>query len=222
MPGAAIGQSLAHHFDKFRQQKEIVLKKRIRRHFPAVRRNAQDHLEAPLRWRMRSHVLDLVVERRLGDGTFLDIDDQAIVGADETNIETLFEFVPLAADHDAIAVAIGLRAGEHRRDDCRIKAANPLEKIADLFVLELKLGAVGEVLVLAAAAIAEIAASGLNALGGGLKHANQPGARKSFFDFGDLRLDSFAAGDERHEDDKIFHSPNAFAAKSSVADRQSH
>src|SRR2546425_3615817 len=170
---------------------------------------------------MRSHVFDLLIKRRLGDGAFLDVDDQPVVSANEANIETLFEFVPLAANHDAIAVAVRLRAREDRRDDCRVKTANALEKIADLFVLELQLRWIREVLILAAAAIAEIAASGLNALGRGLKHSDQPGARKAFFNFGDLRLDSFAAGDERDEDHKIFHSPDAFAAKSSVANRQS-
>ena len=113
---------------------------------------------------MRSHVFDLLIKRRLGDGTFLDIDDQAIVGANEANIETLFEFVPLAANHDAIAVAVRLRAREDRRDDCRVKTANALEQIADLFVLDLQLRWIREVLILATAAIAEVAASGLNAL----------------------------------------------------------
>src|SRR5437879_11918437 len=96
---------------------------------------------------MRSHIFDLLIERRLGDGTFLDIDDQAIVGANEANVETLFEFVPLAANHDAIAIAIGLRAGEDRRDNCRVKAANALEKIADLFVLVVELTGVLKVLI---------------------------------------------------------------------------
>jgi len=76
------------------------------------------------------------------------------------------------------------------------------------------------VLILAAAAVAEVPASGLNALRRGLKHSEQPGARKAFFDFSNLRLDSFAAGDERDKDHKIFHSSDAFTAKSSVANRQ--
>src|SRR5713101_1336167 len=110
MPRAAVRQSLAHNFDKLRKQKEIILEKRIRWHFPAFRCNAQDDFQAAL-WRgMRSHVFDLLIKRRLGDGTFLDIDDQPVVSANEANIETLFEFVPLAANHNAIAVAIRLRA----------------------------------------------------------------------------------------------------------------
>ena len=170
---------------------------------------------------MGSHMGDLRIERRLGNGTFLDIDDQAIVRANEANIKTLFEFVPLAANHDAIAVSVRLRARENRRDDCRVKTANALEQIADLFVLELQLRWIRKVLILAAAAIAEVAATGLNALGGGLKDSDEPGAGKALFHFGDLRLDSFAAGNERNEDHKIFHSPDAFAAKSGVANRQS-
>src|SRR5882672_6842750 len=127
MPGTTVRQSITHDFDKFRQQKEIILEKRIRRNFPAFRGNAQDYLEASFGRRIRSDVLDLGVERRLGNKTFLDIHDQAIVGADEADIETLFELVPLAANHDAIAITIRLRTGEQRRDHRRIKSANPLE-----------------------------------------------------------------------------------------------
>jgi len=46
-----------------------------------------------------------------------------------------------------------------------------------------------------------------------LKHSDQPGARKALFDFSDLHLDSFPAGDEWDEDHKIFDAPDAFAAK---------
>jgi len=41
--------------------------------------------------------------------------------------EALLEFVPLAADHDAIAVTVGLRAGDHRLDHRPGKAADALE-----------------------------------------------------------------------------------------------
>src|SRR5437879_7064066 len=105
---------------------------------------------------MGPHALDLLVERWLGDLAFLDVNHQPVVCADEANIQTLFELVPLAANHDAVPVAIRLRTRNHRRNQRRINAADSLEQIADLFVLEPELGRISDVLILASAALAKI------------------------------------------------------------------
>jgi len=49
-----------------------------------------------------------------------------------------------------------LRAGDDRRNNGGIESADPLEEVANLFVLELQLGFVGNVLILAAATIAKV------------------------------------------------------------------
>ena len=77
-------------------------------------------------------------------------------------------------------------------------------------------------LVLAAAAVAKIAASGPDALRGWLDYPQKPRASKSLFQFSDLRFDNFATGDERNEDDKIIDSADAFSAKSSIVNCQNH
>jgi len=79
----------------------------------------------------------LSIERSLGDFAFLDIDYQSIVGAYETYFKALFEFVPLAANHDAVAITIGLRAGNDFGDKVWIQAAEPDKSVSDLLVFEL-------------------------------------------------------------------------------------
>ena len=166
---------------------------------------------------MRADMLDLLVERRLGDLAFLDIHHQPAVGADEADVQALLELVPLAADHDAVAIAVGLRAGNDRRDEPGIKPANALEQIADLLVLEPELGRVGQVLVLAAAALAEVAAGRFDPLRGRADHAQQPGPGESLLHLRDLRFHDFARSDERDEDDKILDARDAFAPEGNVA-----
>ena len=86
MPRPAALQTLAHHLDQFRQQEEIVLKERIRRHVPTFRLDAQHDFQAPFRRWMGPHLSYSLVERRLGDGAFLDIDHETIVAADEADV----------------------------------------------------------------------------------------------------------------------------------------
>ena len=69
------------------------------------------------------------VQGGLGDFAFLDVHDQAVVGADEPDVQALFEFVPLTADHDAVAIAVRLRARNHRGDHGRVETADALEQI---------------------------------------------------------------------------------------------
>ena len=91
------------------------------------RRNPQDDLNPALGRRMGAHVLYLLVDGRLRDFAFLDVLHQAAVPSHKTDVEFLFRFVPLAANHHAIAVSIRLRAGEHRRDDVAGDFPDPFE-----------------------------------------------------------------------------------------------
>jgi hypothetical protein len=87
-----------------------------------------------------------------------------------------------------------------------VEPANALEQIGNLLVLETELDRVGQVLVLAAAALAEVRAERF-APGrrGGLDDAEQFGPREALLDFRDFRFHDLARGDERNEDDKILH-----------------
>jgi hypothetical protein len=155
----------------------------------------------------------LFIQSRFGDRAFLNIHYQAVIGSDKPDIQALFELVPLAANHDAIAIAIRLRAGDQRLDDVRVDPAEPPEEIADLFVFELQLRWVGDVLILAPAAIAEVAARGSNAVRRRLNDAPKPRATESLFCLSYFRFDHFGDLNERDEDNKIFDSRNAFATE---------
>ena len=127
MPHAAVTHALAHRLDQFRQEKKIILKERIARHVPAFHRNAQHHFESALGRRIAAHPSKLLVEPRLGDFTFFDVQHETAVVTDETDVQSLFELVPLAANHDAIAIAVLLRAGNHRLDGAPRKTADALK-----------------------------------------------------------------------------------------------
>jgi len=129
-----LADAIPDGFHQFREEEEVVLEKRVRRDFPSLRGDTESHLDPAFRRRMRAHLFDLLVNGGLGDFALLDIDDEAVVGADKANVEPLFEFVPLAANHDAIAVTVGLRAGNDRSDHLAREAANALEEVGDLFV----------------------------------------------------------------------------------------
>ena len=58
---------------------------------------------------------------------FGDVYHEPIVISNEADVQSLFEFVPLAADHDAVAVPVRLRAGDHWRNEGRIETSEPLE-----------------------------------------------------------------------------------------------
>ena len=136
---AGLPQPRARHFHQFGQQKRIVLKEGIRRHFPALRLDAQHHFETAFGRRMRPHPADLLAQGRLGNEAFLDVHDQAVIGANVANVQALLEFVPLAANHDAVAIAVRPGTGDDRGDPRRVQSPEPLEKVAHLFVLEPKL-----------------------------------------------------------------------------------
>ena len=214
--GPRTTQTLSGDFDKFWQQKEIVLEKGIARDFPAVGRDSQNDFETTFGRRILAHVFDLFVQSRFGNGAFLNIHDQPVVGSDKANIQALFELVPLAANHDAIAIAVRLGAGDKGFDDVWVDPADPLEEIADLFVFELQLRRVGDVLILAPAAIAEVAARGSNAVRRRLNDPPKPRATESLFCLSNFGFDHFGDLNERDEDYKIFDSRNAFTTERNV------
>jgi len=85
-------------------------------------------------------------------------------------------------------------------------------------VLDAKLGFVGDVLVLAAAASAEIGAGRFDALGSGLNDADEFGAAEILFYFGQFDFDFLAHEDEGDEHDEFFDARDTFAAEGDVAD----
>ena len=197
------------------------MEKRIRRHFPAFRWNPQDDLQSSARRRVGAHVLDLPVERGFGDFALLNVHHQPVVRADEADVQTLLELVPLAANHDAVPVAVRLRARNQRIHSLGPAAADPLEQINHLLVFQAKLRRVIHVLILAAATIAEIAARRLDALRRRPRYALQAGAGKIFLHLHDFRFHRLAHQHERHKYDKIIHARHAFAAERDVANGQS-
>ena len=114
---------------------------------------------------MRADVFYLFVDGRFGDFAFLDVLDEAAIPSHEADVEFLLRLVPLAANHDAVAIAIRLRTRNHRSDDIARDFADALEEIGNLLVLDPKLRVVGDVLILATAATAEIRARSLDAIG---------------------------------------------------------
>jgi hypothetical protein len=151
---------------------------------------------------MRANPPDLLVENRFGDFAFLNVLDQTAVPAHKTDVQLLLRFVPLAANHDAIAVAVRPGAGDDRRDPCLLKPADPLKQIGNLFVLQPQLRRVINVLILAAAALAEVTAGRFDALRRRLNDAQQFRAGKILFDLRDFNLHDFADEHKRHEHDK--------------------
>ena len=88
-------------------------------------------------------MLNLFVDRGLGDLAFLDIDNQT-------------EFVPLAANHDSVSIAVRLWTWNDRVDHARRKIPNSLEKIAYLLVFDRQLNRIVQMLVLTTSAITKI------------------------------------------------------------------
>ena len=169
---------------------------------------------------MGADVADLLVQRRLGDLAFLDVLHQPAVGADEADVQLLLRLVPLAADHDAVAVAVGRRTRNDRRNFIRRNFPDALEQIRYLLVLQPQLRRIGDVLILAAAARAKITALRRDALRRRLLHAKQFCPRKILFDLGDFGLNGFADQHERDEHDEIVHAPDAFATERDVVNGQ--
>ena len=159
----------------------------------------------------------LSIEGGFGDFAFLDIDYQSIVGAYETDVKALFEFVPLAANHDAVAITIGFRTGNDFGDKAGIQAAEPGKSVSDLLVFELQLCCVGQVLVLATATVTKVRAGRLDSLGRRLENPNQFCTGEPLLDLTDFGLHFFTESDKRDENDEIFNSRDPLTAKGDIA-----
>ena len=162
----------------------------------------------------------LFIEGGFGNRALFNIDHEAVVGPDETDIEALLELIPLAANHDSISIAVGLWTRDDWCDDARIEATNALKEIADLFVLQFELRRIGDMLILAAAAIAEVTTLGSDPLGRWLNDSQKSSAGKTFFYFRDFDLDDFADLNERNEDDKIFDSRDSFTTECDIGNSE--
>jgi len=216
----SLPQSVARYFDQLGQQEGIVLEKGIGRHFPARRRTAQNNLEPPFRRGVRPDVLELLVKGWLCQSAFFHVHHQPAVRPDKADIQTLLEFVPLAANHDAIPIPVGLRAGNDRRDESAVKVAQALKQIPDLFMLKPKLGGVSQVLILAAAARAEVSAARLDPFRGRFQHPQQPGPGIALLQLRYFRFHQFAHGYEGDENHEIFPARHTFAPEGQIADPQ--
>src|SRR5256885_6119282 len=104
-------------FDQLWEQKKIVLEKGVLRDLPAFGGDPQHDFQAPFGRRMRADMTDLLVNRGLGDFAVLDVHHEAAVVAQKADVQPLLELVPLRTNHDAVAIAIGLRAGNDGRGD---------------------------------------------------------------------------------------------------------
>ena len=161
---------------------------------------------------------DLLVQSRFGNLALVNVDHQAAVAADEPNVQSLFEFVPLAADHDAVAVAIRVGTRDYRVNGRRLEATNALEKIRYLLVLKGKLRWICDVLILTATAGAEIGTRRLNPVARGCKDTQEFGSREPLFHLDDFHLDRLSWSDKRHEDHKFVVTADAFASERNIRD----
>src|SRR4029077_1729472 len=123
------------------------------------------YLDSSFGRRIASNSLNFRIQGRFRDFAFINVHHQPVIRTDEANIEALLEFVPLASNHDSIAIAIRLRTWDHRRHDVFWKSSHSLEGVRHLFALNLQLAAIGNVLVLTTSTISEIGTWGDNPLG---------------------------------------------------------
>jgi len=88
-----------------------------------------------------------------------------------------------------------------------------LKQIAYLFVLNLQLRRVGDVLVLTSPAIAKVSANRLDSIACWLKDAQKPASRKAGLDLRQLSFDRFAYGYKGNKHDKVIDPSDPLAAK---------
>lgn len=206
--------------DELGEEVKVVLEKGIAGQFPVGRGEAEHDLESAFGGRMGPDLAQLVVQRGFGDGAAFEVDDEAVVVAEEAEVEALLGAVPLAADHDAVAVTVRLGAGDDGGDDAGREASQAVDEVGDLFVFPAKLFRVGHMLVLATAALAEVGAAGGNAGGRGLAHGEEAAAGKVAFDLGEFDLDLLVHERERDEHDELAEASHALAAEGEVADAE--
>lgn len=220
MAGAGGLEPGADGLDELGEEVEIVLEKGIAGQFPVGGCEAKDDLQSAFGGRMGADLAQLVVQGGFGDGAAFEVDDEAVVVAEEAEVEALLGAVPLAADHDAVPVAVGLGAGDDGGDDAGREAPQAVEEVGDLLVFPAKLFGVGHVLVLATAAFAEVGAAGRDAVGRGLAHGEEAGAGKVAFDLGEFDLDLLVDEREGDEHDEVAEAAHALAAEGEVLDAE--
>ena len=220
MAGAALPDDLADRLHQFWKLEKIVLKEGVRRHLPAIGWNAQHHFDPAFRRWIRPHAPDLLVDGRLRNAARVDVLHQTTVPADKSDVQLLLRFVPLATDHDPVAISIRLRTRDHRLDPIPAKSADAVEQAGNLLLLDGQLMRVGDVLVLTTAAGAEMAADGFDTVRGRRQDPQRSGSGKALFDGGDFHFDLFTVDHEGYEHDEILHPPHAFAAKGNVGNAQ--
>ena len=203
-----------------REHVKIILEEGIPADLPILGLFAQDDFESAARRRVLADMGDEAVDLGLDDGALLDIDHEAAIVLDEADVEALYMLIPLTADHDPVAVIPRTGIGHDREDFALGKAAQAAKDIADLLVLVFELGLVLDMLILAAAADAEIFAARLHPLRGDLQHSEELRPRVLALDLGDLGRDFFARNGKGNENDEILHTADSLAAKGQVADFQ--
>lgn len=216
--GAAIGEPGAHGLDQAWEDVEVILEERVVRDLPTFGGEAESDFDTAFGGRLAVDFAQLLVERGFGDGAVVDIDDEPVVVSDEADVKALDGAVPLAADHDTIAVAVRGWAGDDGVDGHIVETAQSPEEVEDLVVFDAELSGVVEVLVLATAAIAVVAAHGGDAIWRGLNDADELGAGEVLFDLDQFDFDGFAWGDEGDEDDEVLVASDAVAAVGEVVD----
>ncbi len=199
---------------------EIVLEERVLPDLPILGLLAQDDFEAAARRGVLTDMGDEPVDLGLRNRALLHIHHQPAIMLYEADMEPLNVLIPLAADHDPVAVVPGTRVGERRQDRARLKTTQTLEDIAYLLVLILELGPVLDVLILAAAADAKVFAARFDPLGRGLQHLEEPRARILPLELGDLDGDSLPGDHERDENDEVIQAADPLAAKGQIAHLQ--
>lgn len=219
VPGARVLQPRPDGLHQPRQEVEVVLEKRVGRQLPAGRRQPQHDLDPALRRWVGPDLANPRAQDRLRDRAFLDVHHQPAVVPDKSDGEALLGLVPLAADHDAVAVAVRRGTGDHRRHDVGRETTQTLEQFADLAVLEPQLLGVIHVLILAAAADPKVPAGGCHPQRRRPEHGHEPRPGEILLHLGELEFDLLAHQHERDEDHEVVDPRHALAAERDVADR---
>ena len=184
--------------------------------FPVIGHHPQHNFLHIARRRIFAHLLQLFIECLFGNFAAFKIHHQTAPRAQETVDCLLLKLIPLAANHDAVAVAIWGRAGDQLAHHFRRKAAHAHEEIAHLLQLDAPLRLVIDVLILASAAFAKVLAFGIHSVGRRRDDLQQARAREIAFTLGDFYQHQFADNHKWHEHHKAVHLADPIAAKSHV------
>src|SRR5438874_4620617 len=113
----ALFETASHHSDQLGHEEEVILEEGVARNLPSFRRNPEHHFQTTFRRRVLAYLRDFRVQRGFRDLAFFDVNHQPVIGPNKPDVHTLFEFVPLAPNHDPIPVAVSGTAWNYRRHD---------------------------------------------------------------------------------------------------------